>query len=170
MATRQVQVKESIFIDLPKDKLWELTALQFDKIGDWSAGVKASVGKGEGINGAVCLERQCDPAYKGFKQTTERIIAYHPNDYHFTYQIVAGLPKMVVKATNQWTHLDEGKGTRLTMKVSMELKGLMGAIMKGPMQKKMGQVLKENLEELKVYAETGGLHNRKQKLNQQMNK
>ena len=73
---------------------------------------------------------------------------------------------MVKYATNTWSHEDEGNGTRITMQVNMELKGLMGTIMKGTMRKKMGKILMENLEELKIYAETGEIHERKKKLNQ----
>jgi len=164
----KIKIEESIFINTSIGKLWEITALQFDKIGVWSAGVVDSEGHGVGKNGAVCHERQCVPSYKGFKETTERIIEYKPEDYTFTYQIAAGLPKMVVYATNTWNHFEEGNGTRLTMKINMELKGLMARIMKGPMKGQMKKILRENLEELKVFAETGEVHQRKQKLNQKL--
>ena len=134
----------------------------------WSAAVKSSKGYGEGINGAICKERTCQPSYKGFKETTERIIDYQPSKYQFTYSIVAGLPSMVTNAQNEWSHTSERNGTRIRMKVTMHLKGFMGLIMKGPMQKKMKKILRENLEELKIYAESGTLHIRKQKLNQKI--
>ena len=165
MARSEVKVEESIFINLAKEKLWDITALQFDKIGAWSAGVLDSKGYGTGLNGAICKERRCVPSYKGFNETIERIIDYQPGHYHFTYQIVAGLPKMVTNATNQWIHTDEASGTRITMKISMKLSGLMGKLMKGLLKKKMGKILRQNLEELKVYAETGEMHQRKKKLN-----
>ncbi|MEL6560718.1 MAG: SRPBCC family protein [Bacteroidota bacterium] len=164
MAYTTVSVVESIFINTSVEELWNITALQFDKIGLWSAGVKDAIGYGTGFNGSVCTERQCIPAYKGFKKTTERIIDYQPDKKQFTYQIAQGLPKMVVEATNTWTHLEEGNGTKITMEVYMELKGLIGNVMKGPLKKKMSKILKENLEELKAYAETGTVHTRKQKL------
>ena len=77
---------------------------------------------------------------------------------------------MVTYATNQWIHEEEQKGTRITMKVNMELKGLMAKIMKGPLKKRMGKIIRENLEELKIYAEMGKLHELKKKLNQQIAK
>ena len=167
MAQKTVQVEQSIVIELPKDSLWKITALQYEKIGDWSAGVKSSEGgSAGGFNGEIYTERVCVPGYKGFKKTTERIIDYQPDQYFFTYQIAEGLPGMVKYATNTWTHMEEGSGTRITMQVNMQLQGLMGAIMKGPMKKKMSQILRENLEELKVYAETGEVHERKKKLNE----
>ena len=164
MAQTTVNLKESILIETSVEELWNITALQFDKIGLWSAGVTDSEGHGTGFNGSVCTERQCTPAYKGFKQTTERIIDYQPDNKQFTYQITEGLPKMVANATNTWTHIKEGSGTKITMEINMKLKGLMGRIMKGPLKKRMSKILKQNLEELKVYAETGEVHERKQKL------
>ena len=164
MAQTTVNVKESIIINTSLEELWSITALQFDKIGIWSAGVKDSEGHGTGCNGSVCTERQCTPAYKGFKKTTERIIDYQPEKKQFTYLIAEGLPKMVVNATNTWTHIEKANGTEITMEINMELKGLMGWIMKGPLKKKMSKILRQNLEELKVYAETGNVHERKQKL------
>lgn len=163
MAQTSVQVEESIFVNTSVGELWKITALQFDKIGIWSSGVKDSKGHGKGVNGSICRERQCVPTYKGFKETTERIIEYQPELKKFTYQIVAGLPKMVVYATNTWSHVQEKNGTRISMKIHMELKGFMGKIMKGPLKKKMAKILIENLEELKVYAETNKVHERKQK-------
>ena len=163
MATA-VRIRESIMIGVPKERLWEVTALQFDKIGDWSAGVLFSEGNGTSELGAVCLERVCEPSYKGFEKTTERIVDYRPEQFQFTYQIVAGLPGMVEKATNTWTHIGEASNTRLTMDVNMQLKGIMGMLMKRPMQSKMRSILRQNLEELKVYVERGELHDRKKKL------
>lgn len=168
MSHSSVQVEESIYINTPREQLWEITALQFDQIGLWSAGVKVSEGQGKGINGAVCKERLCTPSYKGFAKTTERIIEYKPNKFEFTYSIVSGLPSMVTKATNRWTHTSQSDGTRIKMEVNMSLKGFVGKIMKGPMQKKMKKILRQNLEELKTFAETGSLHERKQKLNKKL--
>jgi hypothetical protein len=164
MAQTSVNAKESIIINASVEELWSITALQFDKIGLWSAGVTDSKGHGTGFNGSVCNERQCTPSYKGLKETTERIIDYQPDKKYFTYQIAEGLPKMVVMATNTWTHVKDGDGAKITMEVNMQLKGLMGMIMKGPLKKNMSKILKQNLEELKVYAETGKVHERKQKL------
>ena len=157
----QVNIQESIVVKVSKEQLWEITALQFDKIGDWSAGVLHSEGHGTSELGAVCLERHCNPSYKGFKKTTERIISYLPEEHQFTYRIVAGLPSMVQNATNTWTHVGDENETTITMNVNMELLGFMGWVMKTPMKKQMRKILRENLEELKVYAETGQVHDRK---------
>lgn len=157
-----MEISRSIYIDLPRKELWKITALDFGNIAKWSAGVVESNASGEGKNGAVCNERVCQPSYKGFKATTERFIDYDDKNYHFTYQIAQGLPGFVTYATNHWTHQPQGNGTLLTMKASMQVKGFMGIIMKGLMRKNMGKILFQNLEELKIYAETGQQHARKQ--------
>lgn len=157
----KVSVSKSIYINVPVDELWKITALDFGNISKWSAGVVESKANGEGNHGAVCNERVCQPSYKGFKATTERFIDYDPKNYHFTYQIAQGLPSMVKYAQNKWIHQSKGTGTELMMQVSMELKGIMGTLMQGVMKKNMGKILYQNLEELKVYAETGEQHERK---------
>lgn len=165
-----VSMEKSIYIDVPIEQLWEITAENFADIGKWSAGVNASEGQGAGVNGSEVTERVCQPSYKGFKATTERFIEYNPDDYSFTYQITEGMPGMVKYAENVWTHKKKGNGTELTMGVNMELQGFMGWLLKGTMKKKMGKILNENLEELKIYAETGELHPRKIAANEKYQK
>ncbi len=166
-----MKIQKSILIDVPKQELWDITAHDFGNIYKWISGVNRSHGQGEGINGATHGERVCDPSYRGFKRTTERITAYDPNGFRFTYQVVSGLPSFVESASNTWTHETEGDGTRLTMAVAMKVKGIMGALMGGMMKSKMSKILTEALEELKTYAESGGdLHPRKRKAKEKYEK
>lgn len=158
---KTLKVRKSIYIDIPREELWKITALDFGNIAQWSAGVIESTANGTGQNGAVCNERVCQPSYKGFKATTERFTDYDSQNYQFTYQIAQGLPGFVNFAQNEWTHKSKGKGTELTMSVKMEVKGVMGMLMGGLMKKNMSKILFQNLEELKVYAETGEQHERK---------
>ena len=156
-----IEVKQSIYIDVPREELWKITALEFGQVDKWISGVNKSTSAGMGINGSTCTERSCDPSYKGFKTTTETLTEFEPNEYRFAYQVREGMPKMVVSAVNEWTHEPSGNGTHMTMHVKMRVKGLMGSLMKGPMKKRMNKILVEALEELKLYAETGELHPRK---------
>ena len=154
-----VEIKKSIYIDIPKEELWKITADDFTKVDKWISGVNFAESTGDQETG-IGAARSCTPSYKGFKKTTEKIIKFKPMD-SFTYQIAEGLPKMVVYATNTWIHESKGAGTVLTMHTKMELKGLMGTIAKGPLKKKMNTILQDALEELKLFAETGNLHERK---------
>lgn len=159
---KAITISQSIHIATSIEKLWEITALNFGKVDRWISGVNHSTSSGEGVNGAVCDERTCVPSYKGFKETSEKIIAYDEENYAFTYKIAQGLPGFVKFAQNTWTHQEQGNGTLITMQVSMQVTGLMGFLMKGLMRKNMSKILLEALEELKVYAETGQVHPRKQ--------
>ncbi|MBX2870835.1 MAG: SRPBCC family protein [Saprospiraceae bacterium] len=151
-----VEIQQSIYIDIPQEELWKITAEDFTKVDKWISGVNLAEGTGQGVGAA----RTCTPSYKGFSQTTEKIIDFQPSS-SFTYQIVEGMPKMIRYATNTWKHEAKNEGTQMTMQVKMEVKGLMGALMKGFMKRRMRNILKEALEELKLYAETGDLHERK---------
>lgn len=158
MDTKNVmQISKSILIAVPIEELWEITAINFQNVDAWISGVNHSEGTGSGMN----AERSCLPSYKGFSQTAERIIDFSPNKYRFTYEIIKGLPGFVEFAKNEWIHREVSGGTEITMEVTMKVKGFMGWLMGGIMKRKMGNILVDALEELKTYAETGQLHERK---------
>ncbi|MEM6929994.1 MAG: SRPBCC family protein, partial [Myxococcota bacterium] len=71
------------------------------------------------------------------------------------------------RATNRWTvePIDANRA-RLTMTVEMETRGVLGALMKPMMRFGMGRLLRENLEEIKHYIETGSPHARKRAANE----
>ena len=152
---------KSIYIDVPREELWKITAQEFGQVDKWISGVNHSTPIEGSINNSTVGARTCDPSYKGFKETTEELIMYNKEEYTFAYKISEGLPGFVESAVNTWSHDKEGNGTKIAMNVVFEVKGLMGSIMKNIMRKKMETILTEALEELKVYAETGEQHPRK---------
>lgn len=154
---KTIQIEKSAVIAVPIEKLWDITAKEFHNVDAWISGVNNSEGFGSGIG----AERSCLPSYKGFSQTTEKIVAYNPEQYNFTYKIVKGLPGFVKSAQNEWIHQSTADGTKITMKVTMKVAGIMGMLMGGIMKKKMASILDDALEELKTYAETGQVHPRK---------
>ncbi len=151
-----MEVQQSIYIDIPQEELWKITADDFIQVDKWISGVNLAEGAGQGIGAA----RTCTPSYRGFSKTTEKIIDFQPIS-SFTYEIIEGMPKMIAFATNTWKHEPQNEGTLMTMQVKMQVKGFMGTLMKGFMKKRMKSVLQDALEELKLYAETGELHKRK---------
>lgn len=154
---KTIHIEKSAIIAVPIERLWDITANDFQNVDAWISGVNNSEGSGNGLN----AERSCLPSYKGFSQTTERIVAYDPEQYRFTYKIIKGLPGFVESAQNEWIHQETSNGTEITMEVTMKVSGLMGYLMGGIMKKKMGKILDDALEELKTYAETGQVHPRK---------
>ncbi|MEL6106529.1 MAG: SRPBCC family protein [Planctomycetota bacterium] len=155
------EFSRTIYIDAAPQQVWSITGEDFANIDKWISGVNASIGSGQGVNGSLCTERTCVPSYRGFKDTTERLVEFDPAARRLKYQIVEGLPGMVEYATNEWTHEAKGEGTQVTMRIKMRLNGVMGFAMKPMLGVQMGKILGEGLEELKVYAETGELHPRK---------
>jgi|GEM_PF-1172275 len=159
-------ISSSIYIETSIDHLWQKTALEFDKIGIWSASLDhSSAGNtGNEFPGISCTERVCSPNQKGLSKTVERIIDVKAEQYQFTYEIAQGLPSFVGYATNTWQLEPEGNGVRMSMTAKMELKGFLAWLMGGIMERKMENLLNENLEELKYYVEHGEVHPRKAKL------
>jgi len=155
-------IKDSIHINAPIEEVWKISALDFGGIYKWQSGVNLSTAEGVGPNAAPCEERVCHVNVKGFGKTHEQFISYEPERFRFSYKVVQGMPSFVKSAVNEWTHVREGKGTRLTMEAHMEVPGLMGFIMGPLMRRQMSKLLGEALEELKFYIEKGKPHPRKE--------
>lgn len=158
-----VIIEKSIVINAPIDAVWKVSAAEFEHIERWDANVQASRAQPRQTSvQAPVGGRVCD-LYSG-GQTTEKFVEYDERTYRFAYEITSGLPGFVVSAKNIWIHETVAGGkTRLTMRVIMAVKGLLGAIMKGPMRAQMGKVLGNAQQELKHYVETGSPHPRKRK-------
>ncbi|MEM9194295.1 MAG: SRPBCC family protein [Myxococcota bacterium] len=159
---------ESIEILASPEKVWSVAAGQFDRIGEWSSGVRSSrplplesepnPGSSLGLAGRVCDTPQ--------GETIEKFVAFDDGQRTFTYEVSGkAMPSFVKRATNTWVLKGLGPDrTQLTMTVEMETGGFVGAIMKPMMSMGMGKVLRTNLEDLKHFVETGELHQRKKKL------
>ncbi|MEM9169823.1 MAG: SRPBCC family protein [Pseudomonadota bacterium] len=157
-----ISVERSAEIDAPIDAVWRVSAEEFEHIDRWDANVKTSRPLSDPSTTAPVGGRVCD-LYNGGR-TVERFVAFDPDAYRFAYEITEGLPGFVVSARNTWTHQTLGRArTRLTMRVDIEAKGLLGALMKAPLKAQMGGVLSKATTELKHYIEKGRPHPRKDK-------
>ncbi|MGF1476188.1 MAG: SRPBCC family protein [Geminicoccaceae bacterium] len=155
-------MERQISINAPIDEVWKVSAVEFEHIDRWDGNVRASRSSGAALSGGPVGGRVCD-LYGGGK-TVERFVEFDESRRSFTYDIVEGLPGFIVSAKNIWTHdpvdCDEA---RLSMRLVMQVKGILGLIMQRPMRLQMGRVLGNAQEELKHYVETGQPHPRKQK-------
>lgn len=159
---KDVSIEESVLIDAAIDDVWRVSAHEFEHIDRWDANVRASSARGAARMGAKVGGRVCKQ-YSG-RNTVEEFVDYDDASHTFTYAITEGLPGFVVHAHNQWTLKPIGTGkTKLTMRVEMQVKGLLGTLMAGPMKSQMGKVLRNAQGELRHYIETGSPHPRKQK-------
>ncbi|MEM6436919.1 MAG: SRPBCC family protein [Cyanobacteria bacterium P01_D01_bin.115] len=157
-----VEVEKSTIINVPVERLWKVSADEFEHIDRWDGNVKTSHPSSDAIVNAPVEGRVCN--LYGGGRTVERFVELDDSKYTFVYEITEGLPGFVISARNTWIHeAIAGNKTQLTMRVVMRVKGLLGRIMQCPMKLQMGKVLSNAQEELKHYIETGQPHPRKRK-------
>lgn len=157
MAQKGFNVEKEIIVNVSAEKLWELIGPGFIEVYKWSSQVDhASGSEATAFEGAVCSERSCDVSVKGFSTINERVTAYNESKMNLVYEVFEGMPGFVTKAINDWTVVSLGANkSKLVMKARFDTKGLMGAMMKGMMRKKMDKALGIVLNDAKYYAETG---------------
>ncbi len=158
-----VQIRKSIQINKSADHLWDVLANGFENVGEWATPIAASrsnLQAGSPLPGASTAGRACDTS---FGPLTETITAFDEDQRSFTYIADSGLPGFVREGGNTWkvTPLGANKA-EVSMDLKMDLKGLgkvMTPMMKVSLRKQAGQIL----DDLKVYAETGKVSDRKRK-------
>ena len=149
--------QESETINVSAEQLWAIVGPGFGDAYKWATTVDHSTTSGEPeFEGASCSARACELSANGFDKIEEKITKYNVNEMSFAYDVTVGMPSFVNSASNDWTVVRVGPNqSKLVMKADFQVKGLMGTLMKGMMEKKMNKLLGVVLNDLKVYAETG---------------
>lgn len=154
-------IENVVIIQAGIDKTWQVLGPEFDHPQRWASAVNHSEGSGPGFNGATCSERGCDTSIGKLK---EKLIEYNPAQYTLAYEIPEGMPGMVSSALNHWQlRAISAEKTQLTMRIEIEVKGLMGKIMQPMMRMQMSKLGAQIAEEFKYYVEHGQPHPRKVK-------
>lgn len=164
MAQSGFEIKKQMVIDVSADQLWELIGPGFVDVYKWSSNVDHAEGSGTPeFDGAVCSKRSCDVNVKGFSSINEDLFLYDQDKMSLGYAVVEGMPGFITKAQNVWTvkKVNESQSI-LTMAAEFESKGMMGALTRGMMKKKMAETLDTVLLDAKIYAETGQISSAKQ--------
>ncbi|MEM7348638.1 MAG: SRPBCC family protein [Chloroflexota bacterium] len=159
-----MKLSQDLTINAPVDRVWGIVAHDFDKIGEWASGVAHSTTNAEAVipDGASVGGRVC--SVPGFGDIHETFTAYDEEGKTFTYD-ATGLPFFVRRAENGWTIKAVGANrTRVSFSADMTLMPVIGTLMGIPMKSQMTKLLKNAVEELKHYAETGEIHPRKKAL------
>ena len=162
----KIEIKKTIEINAPIEKIWDISYNQFSEVDQWISNIPKSTGSNPDFDGDTSCTRVCTPSVKGFSKTEETLEFVDIKEKTLRYRVAKGLPGFVKSATNTWYHEKSISGTRLTMHMQAELKGFMGALMKTPMKKQMGKIIWDALEEMQHHAETGQPHPRKVKANE----
>lgn len=151
------QVEKELTINVPAAELWEMVGPGFVEVYKWSSNVDHATGQGTSpFEGAACDERFCDVNVKGFNKISEKLTKYDPANRNLAYVVNSGMPGFIDHAENDWTVVSlSPHQSKLVMKGKFSVKGLMGILMRGAMEKNMHKTLETVLNDAKVYAETG---------------
>jgi hypothetical protein len=157
-----MNITRSTIIKAPLEKVWKVTAHEFDKVGEWSSGVSLSdIAEGNsptdeaGMAGRICIT--------AFGKCYEMFESYDEQRHAFTYKAqFEKTPPGVLSARNTWSvEAISDSQTRFTMNAQTELNLFPGLLLRIPMRLQIPRILDMNLEEAKHYIETGKPHPRK---------
>ncbi|MEM8620690.1 MAG: SRPBCC family protein [Actinomycetota bacterium] len=155
-----LEINKQFTIDAPVERVWSILADDFEHVYDWATGLdssgpnpKAPRQADGNAGGRVC-------EVPGFGFTDERVVTYDPERHTIAYSVDAEkVPGFVHDLTNRWTlrshGASAGAGTAVTMRLSADVTGPLGAIMKPMMRRRFDKLLSAVTTDLTVYAETG---------------
>ena len=161
-----MEIKKSITVNQSVNKVWEIMATDYTKVGEWTSAVTSSKPNDEvkpRLTGAPAGGRVCTAP--GFGDIKETITHYDEKQKHFRYAAdISSMPFFVRGITNTWSFRSLGPGkTEVNMKMELDLNAFPGTLMAPFMRMQMTKSADVVLEELKYYAETGKIHPRKLK-------
>lgn len=163
-----MKFQNELVINKPINEAWQVLGPQFGQAQKWASGVYHSNSYGEPIKeGATCSNRSCETS---FGKITENLNIMDNENYILEYEVVEGFPFFVETAINNWSLTKMGNKTKVTMKTEVRTKGVFGAIMTPMMKMQMGGLLKNAIDDFKIYLETGDISDRKKKENAKMAK
>lgn len=149
-------------INAPIEQAWDILGNQYTEAYKWASGLNHSEGQGTPkFEGATCSNRACDTTALG--AIKEEIRIFDPENHILSYEVIEGFPFFVKLGQNTWTLTQEGNQTKVSMKLQMLTKGLVGKIMGPMMRLQMGGILTNAIEDFKHYVETGKPSPRKAK-------
>ncbi len=157
-----MELKKAISIKVDADKVWEIVAHDFANVGLWSSAVVSSGPNPDATtpDGATVGGRVCD--VPGIGDLKETFTKYSEKNKQFTF-VVTGMPSFITLAQNTVRVRSVGPGSsEVSLHIQMETSAV-GKIM-GPMFSiKLKSTLNSFLDELKAYAESGEVSNKKRK-------
>ncbi len=169
----KLDIKESIEINTPSAKAWDIIGPNFANIGDWGRGINKSWKNEDvkiSIEGAPAGGRFCDLGKFGFAD--EKIIHYNEQNKEISWiASISKMPSFVKNLENELKveTISEDTG-RVTTNISANLTGIGGFIMGGMMKKNMNKLLKGFVKDWKTYAETGEVSETKKRENAKLGK
>lgn len=162
----------TIAIDAPADRVWDIIAHQFGRIGEWATAIPcsaaimapATVTRNHVLVEAPVAGRVCDTGMRAVPRVMETIVAYDEDARTLTYQATAGMPAFVTLARNTWqvTPLSNVQAL-VSYAGELEARGVLGTLAKRLLLARVARDGQYLLEDLRHYAEHGEPSPRKQR-------
>jgi len=155
-----------IIVAAPAERVWQVVAHRFDRIGEWATAIRASTAAvpAVALADAPVAGRVCDTGIRAVPHVTETIVAYDEAARTLTYEASAGMPTFVTLARNTWrvTPLDDTR-TEVSYAARLEVRGLLGRLGRWWLLAQAGRTGRHLLADLKHYVEHGTPSGRKQR-------
>ncbi len=159
-----LSIRKQFDIDTDADELFRSLTTNFADVSSWASGIDSSdvnpkfAEVADGVPGG----RICQ--VPGFGFIDEQLVRYDPSSRTFAYTADAEkIPGFVQNLKNTWTISSAGSGSTVTLNLTADVTGPIGAVMKPMMRRKFDKTLDSVGVDLKTYAETGRVSPQKSK-------
>ena len=163
---KMLDVKLSKEINTSAEKVWDILGTNFLTISEWGGGILSSVRNPNvpvNFEGAPAGGRVCD--VKGLGKINETILHFSNDKREITWS--AESPKIpgFVKGLQNAFYIEDlgGNKCKVTSNLTAKLKGIGGLLLKGKMEKDFEKTIGFFLDDLKIYAETDEVSQKKKK-------
>lgn len=160
-----VRVSSETIIDASADRVWEIVAHQFARIGEWATAIPASrpSPQAPGVPEAPVAGRVCATGLPIVRSVEETIVGYDEANRSLTYT-GGGLPRFVSDARNRWTVIAvDDRRARVRVEATIEMRGIIGIVVAVPFRFWAARVGSKTLDDLKHYVEQGRPSTRKER-------
>ncbi len=159
-----LQVTKTFNLDTDPDSLFEKLTTEFTEVANWASGIDSSEPnpKYQSVAAGVPGGRVCQ--VPGFGRVDEQLVRYEPESRTFAYTAEAEkIPSFVSDLKNTWSLRPIGQATALTMNLTADVSGPLGAIMKPMMRRQFDKALDAIGADLAAIVESGKVSDRKAK-------
>ncbi len=160
-----IVVETTTEINASPDVVWKIVAEEFDTVSKWATAVRKSYENPDATRVAqnVPSGRVCETY--SFGNVVEKVTNVDEKERELTWQMSPQRsPSFVTDMQDIWTIKDLGDNkTKLTSKVSANLTGIMGFLMKPLLKMNLSKAENTTFEDLRVLLETGKVSKSKQK-------
>jgi hypothetical protein len=160
----KLNIKKEVMINVPATVAWELVGPGFINVSNWGRGVNSSWLNESAIKNfeeAPAGGRVCDVS--GFGTVKEGILHYDSQKFEISWSANSDkIPGFVSKIRNDVkVEVIDENSCRVSINITADISGVMGFLMGGVMKKNFSKVMSGFLKDLKIYAETGQISEKK---------